>query len=181
MGRNPGLSTQTNSMLDLSAYAVRVTQLAGTHSSQRQMANLIDLSPQICFSFSFTEPSSANFDDLQNNNFSTAGTTGFSGNKWDLKIDHRFSERDLLSVKYSQENDHSTSFNCFKNFADPCTGGPNDPTRHVLAINHTHTFGPALVLTLTYGYVRGFDFSHGVGGEFSNFDSLYASTWFRAT
>jgi len=141
--------------------------------------NLIDpVAANVFLLFPVPTRQAASFDDLQNNNFSTTGTSGSSDNKWDLKIDHRFSERNLLSVKYSQENGHSTSFNCFRNFADPCTGGPNDPTRHVLAINQTHTFSPRLVLTVTYGYLRGFDFSHGVGGEFSNFDSLFASTGF---
>ena len=169
---------------DLSAYVSPGNpNLAGTQFQPAAgvAGNLIDpVAANMLLLFPAPSRQAQSFDDLQNNNFSTTGTTGFSGNKWDLKIDHRFSERDMLSVKYSQENDHSTSFNCFKNFADPCTGGPNDPTRHVLAINHTHTFSPALVLTFTYGYVRGFDFSHGVGGEFSNFDSLYASTGFPA-
>jgi len=120
----------------------------------------------------------ASLDDLQNANFSTAGTRGDSNNQFDIKVDHRFSDRNVLSVRYSQANGSSTSFNCYKNFADPCTGGPAENNRHLLTINHTHTFSPTLVLTLTFGWVRGFDFSHGVGGEFSDFDNLFASTGF---
>src|SRR6266568_7050319 len=168
---------------DLSSYASPGNpKLNGTQFQPAAGAgNLIDpVAAKMLLLFPVATRQAESFDDLQNNNFSTTGTSGSSNNKWDIKIDHRFSERNLLSVKYSQENDHSTSFNCFKNFADPCTGGPNDPTRHVVAINYTHTFSPTLVMTLTYGWVRGFDFSHGVGGEFSDFDSQYASTGFPA-
>jgi len=128
----------------------------------------------------FPKPTSQaqSFGDMQNSNFSKTGTRGNWNNQWDLKIDHRFSDRNLMSIKYSQQNGHGTSFNCYKNFADPCTGGPAETTRHVVSINHTHTFSPTVVLTVTFGYIRGFDFSHGVGGEFSNFDSLYAGTGF---
>ena len=143
--------------------------------------NLIDpVAANMLLLFPHPTRQAEDFDGLQNNNFSTTGTTRNSDNKWDIKIDHRFNERNLLSVKYSQENAHSTSFNCYKNFADPCTGGPNDPTRHVLAVNYTRTFSPTVVMTLTYGWVRGFEFSHGVGGEFSDFGNLYASTGFPA-
>jgi hypothetical protein len=166
---------------DLSSYSSPGNpKLAGSQFQPGLGAgNLIDpVAANMFLLFPHATRQAESFDDLQNNNFSTTGTSSNSDNKWDIKLDHRFSERNLLSLKYSQENAHSTSFNCFKNFADPCTGGPNDPTRHVVAINYVHTFSPTLVLTLTYGWVRGFDFSHGVGGEFSDFNSLYASTGF---
>jgi hypothetical protein len=167
---------------DLSSYVSPGNpNLAGTQFQPAPgvAGNLIDPVAANMFML-FPKPTrqAASFDDLQNNNFSTTGTRTNSNNQWDLKIDHRFSENNLLSIKYSQQNGHSTSFNCYKNFADPCTGGPAETTRHVLSINHTHTFSPTTVLTVAFGYVRGFDFSHGVGGEFSNFDSLYASTGF---
>jgi len=155
--------------------------LAGTQfqPAAGQAGNLIDpVAAKMLLLFPHPTRQAESFDDLQNSNFFTTGTTRNSDNKWDIKLDHRFNERNLVSVKYSQENGHTTSFNCYKNFADPCTGGPNDPTRHVLAVNYTHTFSPTVVMTLTYGWVRGFDFSHGVGGEFSDFNNLYASTGF---
>jgi len=155
--------------------------LAGTQFQPvaGQPGNLIDpVAANMLLLFPHPTRQAESFDDLQNSNFSTTGTTRNSDNKWDIKLDHRFNDHNLVSVKYSQENGHSTGFNCYKNFADPCTGGPNDPTRHVLAVNYTHTFSPTVVMTLTYGWVRGFDFSHGVGGEFSDFGNLYAGTGF---
>jgi len=110
---------------------------------------------------------------LQNLNFSSSGVDTNSSNQFDIKIDHRFSDRNLLSVRYSQQNASSTSFNCFGNFVDPCTGGPANISRHEASINHTHTFSPSLVLTLTYGYLRAFDNAPGIKGQFPNIDSSF--------
>jgi len=115
---------------------------------------------------------------LQTANFTSSGVTAFNSNQWDLKIDHHFSDNDTLSLKYSQQSSNSRDFNSFQNFADPGTQGPTDSTRHVVAANYTHVFSPKLLLTLTYGYVRGFDFDHGIGGEFPNINASFASLGF---
>jgi len=78
----------------------------------------------------------------------------------------------LFSAKYSQDKGNGHSLNCYGNFADPCTSGPNDFRHQVFSANYTRTINPRLLLNLTYGYLRGFDFSHGVGADFSNFGSL---------
>jgi hypothetical protein len=110
---------------------------------------------------------------LQNANFFSAGSNKSSNNQFDIKVDHRFSERDLLSVRYSQGTGNSTSFNAFGNAADPVTSGPANFTRHQVAINHTHTFSSTLVLTVTYGLVRGFDNARGIQGQFPNNGALF--------
>ena len=110
---------------------------------------------------------------LQNSNFSSSGSNTNSSDQFDIKLDHRFSDHDLLSVRYSQGRGSSTSFNCFGNFADPCTSGPANFTRHVVAINHVHTFSPTLVLNLAFGFVRGFDNAQGTKGAFPNIDSSF--------
>src|ERR1700682_916195 len=89
------------------------------------------------------------------NNWAAGGAGRGYNDQFDIKIDHRFSERNLLSVKYSQQWNHNTSFNCFKNFTDPCSSGPNQGTAHLFAINDTYTFSPTLVLTTTFGFTRG--------------------------
>ncbi len=80
---------------------------------------------------------------------------------FDIKIDHRFSERDVLSGKYSRSRNTQPPFPCYSNTdpADPCTVGTSIATAHLVAINYTHTFGPALLLTVTYGLTRGFDWN----------------------
>jgi hypothetical protein len=111
---------------------------------------------------------------LQNSNFSRSGSNTDSKDQFDIKLDHRFNDRDLLSVRYSQQRENTTSFNCFGSFADPCTGGPSHSTRHTVAINHTHTFSPTLVLNVAFGYVRGFDNAPGIKGSFPNIDSSFS-------
>jgi Carboxypeptidase regulatory-like domain/TonB dependent receptor len=141
--------------------------------------NLIDPVAQKLFLL-FPKPTinATDFGTLQNSNFFSSGSRSSSNNQFDIKVDHRFSDRDQLSVRYSQQKSSSKDFNCFGNFADPCTSGPGIVHRYQVAINHTHTFSPTLVLTVTYGLVRGFDFQKGIGGEFSNINSSFAQVGF---
>ena len=88
-------------------------------------------------------------------NWGASGPSYWYNDQFDIKIDHRFNENNLLSVKYSQEWSHFSVYNCFKNFTDPCGSGPNNGTSHLIAINDTHTFGPRAVLTTTFGFTRG--------------------------
>lgn len=110
---------------------------------------------------------------LQNANFFSSGANTGSNNQVDIKVDQRFSDHDLFSVRYSQEWSSSTSFNCFGNIADPCTSGPASSTRHTVAINHTHTFSPKLLLNAVFGYVRGFDNAPGIKGALPTIGSSF--------
>ncbi len=51
---------------------------------------------------------------LQDSNWFGSGVNPSSNNQFDIKIDQRFSERDLLSAKYSQQNASSNSFRLFQ-------------------------------------------------------------------
>jgi hypothetical protein len=95
-----------------------------------------------------------------------SGSTKSSNNQWDLKIDHRFSEKDLLSAKYSQQASNSTPFNCFHNFADPCSSGPVTGTAHMFALNDNHMFSPTVLLNISYGVSRGTYFYPSNAGTF---------------
>jgi hypothetical protein len=110
--------------------------------------------------------------DAQNNDYFASGVDAKTDNKFDIKIDHRFNERNLLSAKYSQESGSSHSLNCFGNIADPCTAGPDKPTAHLFAINFNRTISPTVVLTLTYGLTRAFEFASGIKGDFPSFDPV---------
>ena len=88
-------------------------------------------------------------------NWITSGASASVNNQFDIKIDHRFGEKNLLSAKYSQEWSNYTPYRCFNNFTDPCGSGPNQGAAHLFAINDTHTFSPTLILTTTLGYTRG--------------------------
>ncbi len=79
---------------------------------------------------------------------------GFN-DQFDIKIDHRFSQKNLVSGKFSYQYNHGVGFNCFKNFTDPCEGGPNWTNAHSFSVNDTHTFTPTLLLNTTLGFTRG--------------------------
>ena len=89
-------------------------------------------------------------------------------NKWDLKIDYRFNQKNLLSAKYSHDYGTATSFNCFNNAADPCSSGPSNSSAHMFAINDTHTFTPTTLLTVSFGVSRGTGFYPGVAAAYPN-------------
>jgi Carboxypeptidase regulatory-like domain len=88
-------------------------------------------------------------------NWLASGATPSSNDQFDFKIDYRISEKNLLSVKYSQDWNNASPYNCFKNFTDPCGSGANGGNSHLFAINDTHTFSPTLILSSTLGFTRG--------------------------
>ncbi|MGH9454207.1 MAG: hypothetical protein ACRD2O_09600, partial [Terriglobia bacterium] len=88
-------------------------------------------------------------------NWIASGASPGANDQFDIKIDQRFSERNLLSVKYSQGWNGTTPYNCFKNLTDPCGSGQNQGSSHLFAINDTQTFSPTLLLTSTFGFTRG--------------------------
>jgi hypothetical protein len=88
-------------------------------------------------------------------NWIASGATPTSNDQFDIKIDYRISEKNLLSVKYSQDWNSASPYNCFKNFTDPCGSGPNSGSAHLFAINDTYTFSPTLILASTFGFTRG--------------------------
>ena len=95
-----------------------------------------------------------------------SGATKSHSNQWDLKIDHRFSQKNLISGKYSHSKSQSDPFNCFGNVADPCSSGPVTGGAHVFALNDTHTFTPTVLLNITYGVSRGTYFYPSNAGTF---------------
>jgi len=134
--------------------------------------NLIDpLARNMLLLFPKPNQPFASLGDIQNNNFFVAGVNTTSEYKFDIRIDHRFNERNTLSAKYSQWKGNGHGLNCFGNFADPCSAGPSDFRHQVFDVNYVRTISPTLLFNLTYGYLRGFDFSHGVGSDFSNLAS----------
>lgn len=86
---------------------------------------------------------------------------------FDIKVDQRFGESDLVSVKYSQSKNVIPPFPCYgaSNPADPCSTGNNIATAHLVAINYNHTFSPTVLMTLTYGLTRGFFWNETLGNE----------------
>ena len=114
--------------------------------------NLIDPVAQKMMSY-FPEPNYSG-NGIYDNWVGTGSNRG-ANDQYDLKLDYRISEKNLLSVKYSQDWNNYIPFNCFKNFTDPCGSGQNGGSAHLFAINDTHTFSPTLILNSTLGFTRG--------------------------
>jgi Carboxypeptidase regulatory-like domain/TonB dependent receptor len=88
-------------------------------------------------------------------NWIASGATGSNNQQFDVKIDHRFNQKNQLSGKYSQQWGSNTPFNCFNNFVDPCAGGSNSSTSHLFALNEVYTISTTMLLTTTFGFTRG--------------------------
>jgi hypothetical protein len=89
------------------------------------------------------------------NNWAGSGASTYASDQFDAKVDYRFNDKNLLSVKFSHGWNNSTPYDCFQNFADPCGSGPNKGWAWLFAVNDTHTFSPTLILTSTLGFTRG--------------------------
>jgi hypothetical protein len=88
-------------------------------------------------------------------NWIASGANRSNNEQFDIKIDHRFSEKNLLSGKYSQDWNTYTPYNCYKTFIDPCGSGANGGNAHLFALDDVYTFSPTLLLTTTFGFTRG--------------------------
>jgi outer membrane receptor protein involved in Fe transport len=114
--------------------------------------NLIDPVAQKMMGL-FPEPNFSGSDIYQN--FFASGSRRDYNDQFDIKIDNRFNEKNLMSAKFSYQYSHSVGLDCYKNFTDPCQGGPGWTNAHLFAINDTHTFSPSLLLNVTFGFTRG--------------------------
>ncbi|HTT19295.1 MAG TPA: carboxypeptidase regulatory-like domain-containing protein [Candidatus Sulfotelmatobacter sp.] len=115
--------------------------------------NLIDPVAQKMMAL-FPEPNISG-GDIYNNWFGSGASHG-SNDQFDVKIDHRWTANNLMSGKFSyQYSPAGQGLDCFKNFTDPCRGGPGWSNAHLFAITDTHTFSPTLLLNATLGFTRG--------------------------
>jgi len=149
------------------------TALAGTPYQVRSpgtAGNLIDpVARKLMQMFPTPTSSLGSYEGI---NWFGSGSNHFRNDQFDTKIDYRFSQANLLSVKYSHLWGVAQSFNCFHNEADPCTGGPTDNTANLVAINDTHTFSPTLLLSVSFGFTRGWSYEKGITGYYPNLDPV---------
>jgi hypothetical protein len=89
------------------------------------------------------------------NNWIASGVSRSPNDQFDVKIDHRFSDKNLLSGRYSQQWGSSIGLDCFKTLIDPCGHGADKSTSHVITLNDAYTFSPTLLLNATLGFTRG--------------------------
>jgi hypothetical protein len=132
--------------------SAREIQLACESSADSGRAgNLMDPVAQKMMNL-FPEPNTNG--DLQNNWFGSGSRRNYN-DQFDIKIDHRFNQNNLISGKFAYQYSHSKGQDCFKNFTDPCAAGPGWTNAHLFAVNYVHTFSSTLLMNLTSGFTRG--------------------------
>jgi hypothetical protein len=92
--------------------------------------------------------------------------------RYDIKIDERLNDSNVLSGRFSNSRGSSHGGNCFGNIADPCTQGPNSGHSYSASLNYNRTFNPTLVLSITYGWARSFSLTEGVAKDFPDFSPV---------
>jgi len=107
-----------------------------------------------------------------NVNWSASGPNTGRNDQFDIKIDHRFSDKSLLSAKYSQALSNGHSWNSFGNVADFNTSGPSPGHNRTFAINENYTLSPSLLLTVSYGWNRVWSLQKGAIGDFPDLDPV---------
>ena len=106
------------------------------------------------------------------NNWHGAGVSINNDDQYDIKIDHRFTNNNLFSARYSQNWSNGHGASCFNNPLDPCSGGPGSGAIHAVSLNDTWTLNPTTVVNFGYGFARNFYFGKGSAAAFPNFDPV---------
>jgi len=146
---------------NLATYASPGTNLApgGTlpGGAVNTPGNLIDPSMKLLFGY-FPDPNSLHQGPggiySPYFNWIGSGTSTTNNDQWDLKIDHNFSDSNRLSARYSRQKSGYVPPSCYNDVADPCKGFASANTAHLFSLGLVHTFGPATVLSFTYGLTR---------------------------
>jgi hypothetical protein len=106
------------------------------------------------------------------NNWIGATSGKNTNDQYDIKIDHRFSDKIQLGGRITAASGTYHGGNCFGNEADPCTQGPGDSTVHAAVLNYNHTITPTTLLAISGGMTRAWSFTHGVAADYPNFDPV---------
>jgi hypothetical protein len=106
------------------------------------------------------------------NNWSASGMNISVGSQFDIRIDHRFTEKTAFNARYSHGWGHWDSWNCFGNALDPCTQGPGISATRSVALSLNHTFGPMTLLNVSAGFSRNIPFTQGVAKDFPKFNPI---------
>lgn len=97
--------------------------------------------------------------------FGTGANTS-SMNSFDLKIDHRFTDNDLVTLKLSRAWGSTAAPNLYGNEADSYSYGTSRGINQVAALNYTRTLNPRTVLSLSLGYVHNWTNTTGLADQY---------------
>jgi hypothetical protein len=106
------------------------------------------------------------------NNWTGSGITTGYFDKFDVRIDQRFTEKTSFSARVSMNQQGSHNWNCFGNALDPCTAGPGVTPARSVALILNHTFSPTMLLSLSFGFTRGLSSTESVNADFPGFNAI---------
>ncbi|HYK91101.1 MAG TPA: carboxypeptidase regulatory-like domain-containing protein, partial [Acidobacteriota bacterium] len=91
------------------------------------------------------------------NNYTRVGSEGDAQDQFDGRIDHRFSDKDQISGRYSYARDHMTPVTPLPDGSGNITNGAiadTVTTGHSVAASYLHSFSATLTNELRFGYTR---------------------------
>lgn len=142
-------------------------------SLPRRPGNLVDPAAAKMFQY-FPKPNLNVGTPLYNrfyNYFGTSKGRG-AGNETNVRIDHRFTDRDLLMGKYTHNWGNSNPARCYDSIMDPCSNGPGTSMSEHLSLNFNRMVSPATVFTVNLGFVRNRTNSNGATALFPEFNPV---------
>ena len=102
----------------------------------------------------------------QQNNFFAAGKAASEEDKFDSRVDHNFSDKLRMYVRYSYNTSPNTPFNGFGTLGTSAGDGPSTQKNHNASLNFVNAFNPTTILNVNYGFVRSdyarLPFSYGI-------------------
>ena len=90
----------------------------------------------------------------QTNNLFTAGSSINNYDQWDAKVDHNFSEKWKMFVRFSHSWSTNKPLSDYGNVASQGWGGPTTGGAWSGSMDHTVTINPTFLLDLRYGVSR---------------------------
>jgi Carboxypeptidase regulatory-like domain len=93
----------------------------------------------------------------QANNFTGAGKSANDEHRFDVRIDHNFTDSFRMFGRASYGTENNTPVNFFGNDATPQSSGPSSTTRHNYVLNGIYAFNPTTILNTSYGFTRFFN------------------------
>ena len=105
-------------------------------------------------------PSSPGYSLTQNDYLGNASNLN-NGNSFDIKLDYRFRQNDLVNLRVSHAWGNSQAANLFGTPFDANTQGPSSGFDWSGALSYSHTFSPKTLFTATFGYT--YNYAHTLG------------------
>jgi len=98
---------------------------------------------------------------LTQNDYLGNGSNLNNGNAFDIKLDYRITQSDLLNLRVSHSWGNSMAANLFGTVFDANTQGPSLGHDWSGAVSYNHTFSPKTLLTASIGYT--YNYAHTLG------------------